>query len=792
MGMKKGLSLLWVSCGLFIVVVSLYGFINLRGRAGLPPSYRPESILRIDTFDIRNGRDVEFVLSGKRIGDPVEITLKAAGGREAVQTRLVAYYSQAPLAFLVIAGIGFLIGFLVFALRSEDRRARIFYCATLAFSSSVLVSGDVYGVHDHGLSLLPGVLFNFAYPLAPALLWRFTRTFAVRREKAWTYSLWAVPVIFGALLNAGFLYSQLKPSFEAFRLSVRFYPVFRAYVAVACIAAVVELVRSFRASASDDVRTQIKLIFFGMTAGLSPFVFLYQIPQVLGLKPVLSEDLSSVFLVLVPAFLAVAILKFRLLDINLVINRSLVYSLLTMFTVGVYLLAVEILARLFAWGEPRRAGWISLGAAVLAAVVFEPGRKRIQALVDRTFFRQDYDYRKAVLSFNGRAQRITSAEHLISQFTGAVSEGLPIDRIGLAVCEPAREGPKFIYRQGISEQAGLALLSLEPNPVNVWAREAAVRTTQGMDFSAQDLLASMDWDVAVPLPFEPETMTGCLALGRKKSGQGYTAEDIDLVKTLAGELALGLRRIRLQEEIIYERATREKADELSRLKTEFISSVSHELRTPMSSLQGLSELLGSGKVTEEARRERLLQLMAGECGRLSRFLQNVLDFGRIEKETKLYDRRTVPLQPIIQEIVDLCRSGVAAEECVLRAEMPAEPVLLEADQDAVRQALLNLLDNAIKYSEGRKEVTVRLVQAGEHVEIQVEDHGMGIEPQDRDKIFEAFFRSPEAVRHNPKGVGLGLKIVKHIMDAHGGRVGLRSVPGRGSTFSLIFPARGSA
>jgi two-component system phosphate regulon sensor histidine kinase PhoR len=114
------------------------------------------------------------------------------------------------------------------------------------------------------------------------------------------------------------------------------------------------------------------------------------------------------------------------------------------------------------------------------------------------------------------------------------------------------------------------------------------------------------------------------------------------------------------------------------------------------------------------------------------------------------------------------------------------------DQDAIRQALLNLVDNAVKYSERRKHITLRLVERPDEVEIQVEDRGMGIEPGDRERIFEAFFRSPEAVRQDPKGVGLGLKIVKHIMDGHGGRIGLRSEPGKGSTFSLIFPRRRAA
>jgi len=283
--------------------------------------------------------------------------------------------------------------------------------------------------------------------------------------------------------------------------------------------------------------------------------------------------------------------------------------------------------------------------------------------------------------------------------------------------------------------------------------------------------------------------TGWLALGRKRSGLRFTADDLELLETLAAELAAGLEKIRLQEEVSYERASREKADELNRLKTEFISSVSHELRTPMTSIQSLSELLRSGKVPDESQRERLLELMSGECGRLSRFIHNVLDFGKIEQEAKLYDPRTAPLQPLIREVIDLFRPGAAGDGPVIRAEMPDEPVLLEADQDAVRQALLNLVDNAIKYSGGRKEVTIRLVPASDSAEIQVEDRGIGIEPRDRERVFEAFFRSPRTAHHNPEGVGLGLKIVKHIMDAHGGRIVLQSEPGRGTTFSLIFPLR---
>jgi len=790
--MKRGVLSLWALAGLLIVFLSLAGFFNLAGRPGLPKPYSPRAVVRVDATPVHDIRDLDYIFSRMRIGDPAEVELRAAGANEVVRTTLTRYYQPLPWVFLVIGGSGFLIGFAVLFLRPGDRRARIFYCATLAFGSAVMISGDVYGLQGSVLPFFPGVLFNFAYPLAPALLWRFCRTFSGRREKSWTYAFWAVPVAFGAALNAAFLVSELRPSFAVYQAAQRWLFVFRLYVAAASIAAVVELVRSYRASESEAVRAQIKWMFFGMCVGLAPFVFLYQLPIVLlgNGREITSEDFSIVFMLMVPVSLAVGILKYRLMDINVVIHRSLVYSLLTAFMVGAYLLMVEVLRTVFVRVARVHESWIPIGAAVLVAAAFQPARRSIQLAVDKTFFRQRYDYQKAVLNFSARAQKSLAPRRLAGQFAETVNGALPLEKLAVAVCEPAGGEPRFVVREGLDEASALAFLSPRRRAGEAWARPEAVRTTEGLDFSEQALLRTLGWELVMPLPLEPGALAGCLALGRKKSGQKFSREDLDLVATLAGELAAGLQRIRLQEEIFAERASREKADELNRMKTEFISSVSHELRTPMGSLQGLAELLGSGRVTDEARRERLLQLMAGEAGRLSRFVHNVLDFGKIEQDAKQYDIKPAAVQPVIREVVELFRSGTPDEGVVLRTELPEEPVVLEIDQDALRQALLNLIDNAIKYSRERKEVTVRLIPGEESVEIQVEDHGMGIEPGDRDRVFEAFFRSARGTRQNPKGVGLGLSIVKHIMDAHGGRVGLRSEPGEGATFSLIFPRKG--
>jgi len=293
--------------------------------------------------------------------------------------------------------------------------------------------------------------------------------------------------------------------------------------------------------------------------------------------------------------------------------------------------------------------------------------------------------------------------------------------------------------------------------------------------------------MVIPLSFKSTDLAGFLALGKKKFGERFTQDDLELLLTMAGELALNLERIKLQEEVIYERASKEKLDELNRLKTEFISTVSHELRTPMSSIQGLAEILQDGKIKDEARREEILNLMANESNRLSQLLHNILDFGKIEQQVKTYNFQKARIQTVIEETVKLFRYNVEMNGFALRLNLPETPIFLEIDQDAVKQALINLIDNAVKYSSRKKEIDIWLIERDKETEIQVKDKGIGIPLEEQEKIFEKFYRVQAANQYNPKGVGLGLKIVKHIMAAHKGEIRVESEVNKGTTFRLIFP-----
>jgi signal transduction histidine kinase len=738
-----------------------------------------EAVVRADGFEIRDRDfDLKFIAAHHRIGDLIEFVVAAGDGREmTVRAPLASFYARRgyPIVFLVTGAFGFLIGFGVFVLRPDDRRARLFFWLSVAFSSAVMISGEWYGVQGRPLHLVPGVLFFFAYTLTPVILLKFVRAFAPRERLRAEPFLWAAALLFAAFFSAVVVIALLAPSVAIFRLKAYFI-VFRLFFGAVCVAAVVILFRAFRAAPSRERRDQVRWVLYGLITGLGPFMLLYSLPVALGLRPPLNEEAASVFFVALPPALAFAILRYRLMDIDVIINRSVVYSLLTMVTVGVYLLSIEGLRALFASASWRVAGWIPVGAAFIAAMVFAPARSRIQVLVDRAFFRRSYDYRRAVLGFTTAAERAHSAPDLLALFARTLDEALPVTKVGAFLPAPGPDASGLALKSGLDAAALAALAAAAPG-----AGEPL----------APDELRRLGYEAALPLPLGDDGPSGWVLAGPKRSGLPFTDEDKELLRTLALEMAAVLRRVRLQEEVIYERASREKSEELGRLKTEFISSVSHELRTPMTSLQAISELLKSGKVADASRREQLLELMAGECGRLGRYLHNVLDFGRIEQDAKRYEIRDVDLGPVVAGVVEVVRSAMGGEDLALEAALPAAPVTVAADPDAVRQALFNLVDNAIKYSAAPKRVAVRLAATASGAEIAVSDNGIGIATEDRSRVFEAFYRAPEAVRHDAKGVGLGLRIVKHIMDAHGGAVDIAGGAGGGTAVTLKFPKRRS-
>jgi signal transduction histidine kinase len=226
---------------------------------------------------------------------------------------------------------------------------------------------------------------------------------------------------------------------------------------------------------------------------------------------------------------------------------------------------------------------------------------------------------------------------------------------------------------------------------------------------------------------------------------------------------------------------------LARLKSDFVSNVSHELRTPLALIRLYAETLELGRITTPEKKHQYYRIIRKESERLTALINNILDFSRIEAGRKEYEFRKTDIAELVRNTLDSYRyqieqQGFAFEESI-DSNLPAVPV----DREAIARALVNLVNNALKYSSDEKFLGVKLYRENGLVKLEVADHGIGIERRDQSKIFEKFYRAGDPLVHNTKGSGLGLSLVRHITHAHGGEIAVESTPGKGSKFTLSLP-----
>ena len=230
--------------------------------------------------------------------------------------------------------------------------------------------------------------------------------------------------------------------------------------------------------------------------------------------------------------------------------------------------------------------------------------------------------------------------------------------------------------------------------------------------------------------------------------------------------------------------------ELVRMKSDFVSNVSHELRTPLSLIRMFAETLELGRVPTEEKKKEYYATILQETERLTRLINNILNFSRMEAGKKQYAFAPVAFNEIIQRIAATYSHQLHQSGFTLTEKYALDLPVIQADREAVSEALINIIDNAIKYSGDQRSIAIRTSLTTDGIMVEVEDQGIGIAPEHQKKIFEKFYRVSSPLIHNTKGSGLGLSLVRHIMDAHGGAATVTSAQGRGSTFRLTFPVDG--
>lgn len=228
--------------------------------------------------------------------------------------------------------------------------------------------------------------------------------------------------------------------------------------------------------------------------------------------------------------------------------------------------------------------------------------------------------------------------------------------------------------------------------------------------------------------------------------------------------------------------------DLSRLQLDFLSKVSHEFRTPLTSIRMFSDTLSENRLLNDEQRERCLAMLRQETERLRAMIDRWLDFGRMEAGNMEYHRHPEPVGLIVDSALKAFEPSRMRDHVEVTVDLPPDPPMVVADREMMTQALLNLLQNAQKYGGTGSPIHLSCRQENGRVALSVRDEGPGVPRKERRRIFDVFYRIDDRLNREQEGSGLGLAIVRHIAQAHGGRVRVRNHPQGGAEFTILLPA----
>jgi signal transduction histidine kinase len=318
---------------------------------------------------------------------------------------------------------------------------------------------------------------------------------------------------------------------------------------------------------------------------------------------------------------------------------------------------------------------------------------------------------------------------------------------------------------GLESPTVIAVLDEGGRPV--YSRAPLERAERVLAVALGDALP--EWRVAVYAPAGASPRTTL-----RRQGMMFMGAFAVLVGVIAAGCLLTWRLMRRETEI-------------AQLKSDFVANVSHDLKTPLSVIRMFGETLEMGRVPDAARRQEYYRVITRESERLSRLIDNVLDFSRIESGRRRYERVPTAVEPLVRETLEAFAYPLEQQGFKLDVRVAPDLPEVSMDADAVSTALANLIDNAIKYSAGEHLLTVEARRQGERLALTVGDRGIGIPAAEHARIFEKFYRVGSSDTQGRRGSGVGLALVRHVAEAHGGAVTVESAPGEGSRFTLWLP-----
>ncbi len=485
-----------------------------------------------------------------------------------------------------------------------------------------------------------------------------------------------------------------------------------------------------------------------------------------------------------------AIIRYKLLDITVIIRKGLVYTVLTIFVTGIYLLFAFIIQQLLGISETVLTVPAAISTAIVVAFVFQPLQAFTQTFIDKVFFRKPYRSDVLLSEFSQAMRSTIEIEKVAKKIIDIICNTLQIKKAFVLVTQTESNEFTILKSKGIRLIKGQPL-AIPKKVITDLKRYDDVLSIHEIDEDkTKNWFNKLEIELLIPLK-SPRELVGILGLGAKLSEQLYTLEESDLLYTLGNQAAVSLDNAKLFESISKEKKKVEELlaheREVEELKSEFVMITSHSLRTPLTIAQGyLNEIL-KDKGTFTPKNQENLNAIVEAIKKLSSITEKLLTITSIEKEKLKISTAPHNIVPIIEESIEVFKKVISEKGLSLRFIKPEKesPVVL-VDEARISVAIQSLLDNAIKFTDSGS-IIVSLEKTKKEVIISVTDTGPGISKKELSRLFTKFHQIRKRRLEPVPGIGLGLYLSKIIVEAHGGKVKVKSKVGKGSTFSFSLP-----
>ncbi len=837
--------ILVLCCDVAICVAGVYSVMELAKKAELPCSlrieqYRPvvsqvstvayhhgmregDKLQGVDGIPITRITEVELLLDRKQphewitlqiLRDTLERQIDPFNPGPAT-TRILSVERQrvlrVPLSprvstweLLIVAlcaGLFFAVGVAVYLKKSDDEAAKLFHGASVL--TAILISASYfYPTLPMPVRLAMTALNATAALLMPVMFLHFTYRFPTKNyfgksaeqdNRRWRvmYALASLLILMLCIMLMDVDVSQLltpeKLSWLATVITVS------QWCFAGCMVwGVINFMNHYMMADEEADRRKLRWILIGLLAGPLTFAVLWLLPKQLIGEPVLTQEAMLLISTLTPLTFAISIVRYRLMDIDLIFNRGTVYALMLSAVIGAYILLMNLIALIAGEiADWKKSFWMASLTTVLA-LLFEPVRQRVQAFVDRRFFYVQYNYRQVQRKVLQEINRAISVQQLAQLLLEQIDEFLK-PKFSCFLLKNRAEKLECLAQQPLTK-------SIDPSPFEaLTAKDACpLANPESVEQGAVvALLEGKSWSEAgvalvFPLYSERRTLMGWLILGEKMSKTLYSDEDIDLLTALTVQASALVEKMMLQNALILQAAETERLKELAEMRAHFVSGVSHDLRTPLTSIKLFAELLENEVPKQNRAAQDYLEIIQEQIARLERMIANVLAYAKSERQTPTLNAVEIDLTQLVCKTLENMSVHFKAQQCAVEKLITSEPLRVLGERDALIQMVENLLFNAIKYSPNEKKIKIELTREGQHAMLRISDTGIGIAEDELQKIFEPFYRSSRHEAKQVGGTGLGLALVKQTVQAHQGKVHVQSELGKGSTFTVVLPLAAGA